>query len=127
MNFQHYKQNTHLLQIQFPAFVWVAGLLLTNGQLVLQCLADPQALKTPICSLTLASTIASMFLLCLLTASKTVFRETSSAGPWLSSIVENNYFFITENTTIRAGPIVLNDTSHSTAHEAGKRSASMGR
>jgi hypothetical protein len=47
--------------------------------------------------------------------------ENSSAGPWLSSIVENNYFFITENTTIRAGPIVLNDTSHSTAHEAGKK------
>jgi hypothetical protein len=30
------------------------------------------------------STIASTFLLCLLTASKTVFRETSSAGPSLS-------------------------------------------
>jgi hypothetical protein len=43
MNFQHYKQNTHLLQIQFPAFVWVAGLLLTNGQLALQRLTDPQA------------------------------------------------------------------------------------
>jgi hypothetical protein len=28
---------------QFPAFVWVAGLLLTNGQLALQCLTDPQA------------------------------------------------------------------------------------
>jgi hypothetical protein len=42
-NFHHYKQNTHLLQIQFPAFVWVAGLLLTNGQLALQCLTDPQA------------------------------------------------------------------------------------
>jgi len=27
---------------------------------------------------------------------------------------------LSENTTIRAGPIVLNDTSHSTAHEAGK-------
>jgi hypothetical protein len=36
-------------------------------------------------------------------------------------------YFLSENTTIRAGPIVLNDTSHSTAHEAGKRSASMGR
>jgi hypothetical protein len=35
--------------------------------------------------------------------------------------------FLSENKTIRAGPIVLNDTSHSTAHEAGKRSASMGR
>jgi hypothetical protein len=48
------------------------------------------------------------------------FRETSSAGPSLSSIVENNYLFISENTTIPAGPIVLNDTSHSTAHEAEK-------
>ena len=36
-------------------------------------------------------------------------------------------FYLSENTTIRAGPIVLNDTSHSTAHETGKRSASMGR
>jgi hypothetical protein len=27
---------------------------------------------------------------------------------------------LSENTTIRAGPIVLNDMSHSTAHEAGK-------
>jgi hypothetical protein len=27
---------------------------------------------------------------------------------------------LSENTTIRAGPIVLNDTSYSTAHEAGK-------
>jgi hypothetical protein len=44
------------------------------------------------------------------TASKTVFRETSSAGSTSLS----------ENTTIRADPIVLNDTSHSTAHEAGK-------
>jgi len=27
---------------------------------------------------------------------------------------------LSENTTIQAGPIMLNDTSHSTAHEAGK-------
>jgi hypothetical protein len=40
-----------------------------------------------------------LFLLCLLTASKAVFRETSSAGLSLSSIVENNYVFISENTT----------------------------
>ena len=27
---------------------------------------------------------------------------------------------VSENTTIRAGPIVLNNTSHSRAHEAGQ-------
>jgi hypothetical protein len=34
-------------------------------------------------------------------------------------ITKNN--ILSENTTIRAGPIMLNDSSHSTAHEAEKR------
>ena len=42
-------------------------------------------------------------------------------------VIIKNIFFLSENTTIRADPIVVNDTSHSTAHEAGKRSTSMGR
>ena len=34
-------------------------------------------------------------------------------------ITKNN--ILSENTTIRASPIMLNDSSHSTAHEAEKR------
>jgi hypothetical protein len=33
-------------------------------------------------------------------------------------VITKNKNKLSENTTIRAGPIVLNDTSHSTAHEA---------
>jgi hypothetical protein len=53
--------------------------------------------------------------------------KTSTRKMKNKQVITKNNFFISENTTIRAGPIVLNDTSHSTAHEAGKRSASMGR
>jgi hypothetical protein len=38
-----------------------------------------------------------------------------------NQVITENNFFLSENTTIRAGPIVLNDTSHSTAHEAGEK------